>query len=75
MSKEEAVDLTGTVCPYTQLSAIRAIQGHPSGTFLKISVDNKDSFEAVVTVMKNSGHRIIQTEHKGAVYTILVQKK
>lgn len=74
MSKEANVDLTGTVCPYTQLSAVRALQQAPNGTLLKIFVDNKQSFEAVVTVMKNAGHRIVETEHEESIYTISVQK-
>ncbi len=75
MSKEEDIDLTGTVCPHTQLSAIRAIHKAPQGTLLKMSVDNRQGLEAVITVMKNAGHRIVRTEHRGVIHTISVLKK
>ncbi len=76
MSRRRLLDLRGEVCPTTNIKTAKELQGLPTGTMLRIIVDNMSSLEGVMLTAKNGGHDILEVRSgEGSSFTIIVEKK
>lgn len=77
MMSEETLDLRGMVCPTTNVKTMEELSKVPSGTLLRIMVDNFSSLEGVMLTAKNAGHEIVQVDQQEGdlVFVITIEKK
>lgn len=71
------MDLRGMVCPTTNVKTMEELSKVPSGTLLRIMVDNFSSLEGVMLTAKNAGHEIVQVDQQEGdlVFVITIEKK
>jgi tRNA 2-thiouridine synthesizing protein A len=71
----EVLDLRGEVCPYTFLKARLALETLPSGTVLRVLVDNETSARDVPRSLAAAGHTVLACAPAGdAVWAILTRR-
>ena len=71
----EELDLRGEVCPYTFLKARLALESLPSGTVLRVIVDNETSARDVPRSLAAAGHAVLECALTGdGAWAILTRR-
>ncbi len=63
---KEKVDLCGTVCPFSLMTALDKIKEAKSGDVLEIIVEDDESLSNISKSVKNEGHQILKLVPQGA---------
>lgn len=73
-SKENVLDVRGTICPYPQLKTKVALDKMGPGETLKILLNDRESANNIRIIIDQLGDTILETINKGEEITILIQK-
>lgn len=73
-SKENILDVRGTICPYPQLKTKVALDKMGPGETLKILLDDAESANNIKLIIDQLGDTILETTAEGEEITILIQK-
>lgn len=74
MMPSKFLDLKGKVCPYTHITTLKALREIEAGGLLKVTVDNEESLEGIVTAVKNAGHQIDSVSLEQLPFTVTIKK-
>ena len=70
----DRADLTGTVCPMTQVKFRMRIARIADGEVLQVVVKAGDQMRDLPKTIKDEGHRIVAVRQEGDLYHLLVRK-
>lgn len=73
-SKENVLDVRGTICPYPQLKTKVALDKMDPGETLKILLDDRESANNIKLIINQLGDTILETTDEGNDIIILIQK-
>lgn len=74
MKPPKFLDLKGKVCPYTHITTLKTLREIEAGGLLKVTVDNEESLEGIVTAVKNAGHQIDAVSLEQLPFTVTIKK-
>ena len=73
-SKENILDVRGTICPYPQLKTKIALDKMGPGETLKILLNDRESANNIRLIIDQLGDTILETTDEGKDITIVIQK-
>ncbi|OGD54319.1 hypothetical protein A3K80_08240 [Candidatus Bathyarchaeota archaeon RBG_13_38_9] len=73
-SKENVLDVRGTICPYPQLKTKVVLDKLGPGENLKILLDDRESANNIRIVIDQLGDTILETTDEDEEITMLIQK-
>ena len=73
-SKENILDVRGTICPYPQLKTKIALDKMGPGETLKILLNDRESANNIRIIIDQLGDTVLETTDEGEEITILIQK-
>jgi len=73
-SKENVLDVRGTICPYPQLKTKVALDKIDPGETLEILLDDRESANNIRSIIDQLGDNILEIKDEGEEITILIQK-
>ncbi|MFQ5406651.1 MAG: sulfurtransferase TusA family protein [Candidatus Micrarchaeia archaeon] len=71
------VDLCGTVCPFSLMTALNKIKEAERGNVVEIIIEDDESLANISKSVKNEGHKILKLQTKDGQnpnYKLFVQK-
>lgn len=68
------VDATGLECPMPLLRAKRALNGLQAGQCVRVLATDSGSLRDFQVFARQSGHRLLEWEERGGVFSYLLQK-
>ncbi len=71
---DEALNLTGVVCPGNSIRTILKLEGMESGSILEIIIDDGEPIKNVPPTVKEEGHKIINVAKTNNQWKLLIKR-